>query len=203
MNTVSYMRDLRYDSPSYGAPPPPPPMNYQIPPFNGDSYRPDRDRDRDMPPSPNIPYYERERLDDRDFYRPGRNNTAPNNNNNNTSSNNNINNSNNSSSSIPDYDRYRARPVRPNWTSPAATTTKRDDSPPSSRRLDRDRPERIITDTTTSSERTSPVKEQEKALEKKEDQASAEELSMLDFLPHRKLPLCYSNLFFISLQIHQ
>lgn len=176
------MRDLRYDSSSYGAPPPPPPMNYQIPPFNGDSYRPDRDRDRDMPPSPNIPYYERDRLDDRDFYRPGRNNTAPNssgsNSNNNNNNTNNNNNSGSSSNSIPDYDRYRARPVRPNWTNTATNTNKADDSPSSSRRLDRDRPERIMTDTTApSSERTSPVKDQEKPLEKKEDQAPVEERS--------------------------
>ncbi|KAI9255018.1 hypothetical protein EDC94DRAFT_678762 [Helicostylum pulchrum] len=70
-----YMRDLRYEPSSYGGPPPPP-MNYQIPPFGGDSYRPDRDRDREMPPSPNIPYYERDRLEDRDFYRAGRNSSA-------------------------------------------------------------------------------------------------------------------------------
>lgn len=140
----SYIRDLRYDSSSYGAPPPPP-MNYQIPPFNGDSYRPDRDRDRDMPPSPNIPYYERDRLDDRDFYRPGRNTGA----------------GTTSSNPISDYDRYRARGNRPNWGKLP------EDSP---RRLDRDRPERIVTDTILiPSERTSPVKEPEKSIEKKDD----------------------------------
>jgi hypothetical protein len=65
-------------------------MNYQMPPFGGDSYRPDRE----MPPSPSahLPYYERERLDDRDFYRgPARG--GPN-----------------------DYDRYRGR-GRSNWAS--------------------------------------------------------------------------------------
>lgn len=105
------MRDLRYESSSYGGPPPPP-MNYQIPPFGGDSYRPDRDRDRDMPPSPNIPYYERDRLEDRDFYRTGRNSSA--------------------STNTIDYDRYRAR-NRPNWAKLPEDA---------SRRLDRDRPER-------------------------------------------------------------
>lgn len=105
------MRDLRYEPSSYGGPPPPP-MNYQIPPFGGDSYRPDRDRDREMPPSPNIPYYERDRLEDRDFYRAGRNSSA-------------------SANSL-EYDRYRAR-NRPNWAKLPEDA---------SRRLDRDRPER-------------------------------------------------------------
>ncbi|KAI8885710.1 hypothetical protein K501DRAFT_245411 [Backusella circina FSU 941] len=75
---------MRYDS-GYGAPPS---MNYQMPPFGGDSYRPDRE----MPPSPSshIPYYERDRMDDRDFYR-GPVRTGPN-----------------------DYDRYRGR-GRSNW----------------------------------------------------------------------------------------
>lgn len=40
------------------------------PPFGGDSYRPDRDRDRDIHPhSPSGPYFDRE---DRDLYRPSR-----------------------------------------------------------------------------------------------------------------------------------
>ncbi|RCI05695.1 hypothetical protein CU098_013038, partial [Rhizopus stolonifer] len=94
---------MRYESSSYGS------MNYQMPPF-GDSYRPDRD----MPPSPSVPYYERDRLDDRDFYR--RSNGASN-----------------------DYDRYRTTPgnnptrhvSRPSWSSNKE------------RMLDRDRPERI------------------------------------------------------------
>lgn len=67
---------MRYDLPAYGGPPPPPPplpppsLAYPPPPpFGGDSYRPDRDRDRDMPPSPGGPYYDR---DDRDFHRPPR-----------------------------------------------------------------------------------------------------------------------------------
>ncbi|KAI9259314.1 hypothetical protein BY458DRAFT_588500 [Sporodiniella umbellata] len=47
-------RYMRYDTPGYGPPP-----------FSGDSYR----NDRDLPPSPGIPYYERDRLDDRDYYR--------------------------------------------------------------------------------------------------------------------------------------
>lgn len=171
------MRDIRYDSSSYGAPPPPP-MNYQAPPFNGDSYRPDRDRDRDMPPSPNIPYYERDRLDDRDFYRPGRNNPTT------------------SSNPLPDYDRYR-RANRPNWTKPED----------SSRRLDRDRPERIIIDTATttaapSTERTPPVKEPEKPVEKKDepiqDDSSRNNLTLLySIVNHINL-----NVFFFLYQIH-
>ncbi|KAG1632755.1 hypothetical protein G6F44_010625 [Rhizopus delemar] len=47
-------RYMRYDAPAYGPPP-----------FSGEPYR----SDRDLPPSPGIPYYERDRLDDRDYYR--------------------------------------------------------------------------------------------------------------------------------------
>ncbi|KAG0184812.1 hypothetical protein DFQ28_010432 [Apophysomyces sp. BC1034] len=93
---------LRYDSPAYGAPPPPPPpphsLAYPPPPFGGDSYRPDRDRDRDMPPSPGGPhvsYYERDRLDDRDFYRPMSRGSGPG-----------------------EFDRYRGRPSR-TWGAPS------------------------------------------------------------------------------------
>lgn len=106
------------------------------PPFGGaDSYRPDRDRDREMPPSPNshIPYYERDRLDDRDrdFYssRGPRSSGGPSGGPSGSSSSNNP---------ISDYDRYRSGggggrgSGRPTWES---------------RRVDRDhRPERIITD---------------------------------------------------------
>lgn len=55
----------------YEGPPPPPPLSMPFaPPFGGDSYRPDRDRDRDIPPhSPSGPYFDRE---DRDLYRPSR-----------------------------------------------------------------------------------------------------------------------------------
>ncbi|KAI9319191.1 hypothetical protein BX666DRAFT_2025513 [Dichotomocladium elegans] len=73
----------RYESSAYGNPPPPappPPLAPPYaPPFGGDSYRPDRDRDRDIPPSPSAPhpYYDRERLDDRDFYRPMPRNSLP------------------------------------------------------------------------------------------------------------------------------
>lgn len=77
---ISYM--MRYDSSGYGGGssgnnssgpggPPPPPSSYG-PPFGGDSYRPDRDnRDRGLPSSPASAsgYYDRDRLDDRDFYR--------------------------------------------------------------------------------------------------------------------------------------
>lgn len=54
-----------------GPPPHPPPLSMPFaPPFGGDSYRPDRDRDRDIPPhSPSGPYFDRE---DRDLYRPSR-----------------------------------------------------------------------------------------------------------------------------------
>lgn len=45
---------MRYESSGYG-----------MPPFGNDSYR----GDRDLLPSPGIPYYERDRLDDRDYYR--------------------------------------------------------------------------------------------------------------------------------------
>ncbi|ORE10190.1 hypothetical protein BCV72DRAFT_221945 [Rhizopus microsporus var. microsporus] len=47
-------RYMRYESSGYG-----------MPPFGSDSYR----GDRDLLPSPGIPYYERDRLDDRDYYR--------------------------------------------------------------------------------------------------------------------------------------
>ena len=114
------MRDMRYGSSSYGAPPP----NYAKTPFGGDSYRPDRDRD----PSPNMPYYERDRLDDRDFYSSrrtpvGGGGSGP------------------SSSNNPDYDRYRGGGGgrgRPNW-GPKFSEDR------SNRLLDRDRPEKINT----------------------------------------------------------
>lgn len=79
---------MRYDSSGYGGGssgnnssaaggPPPPPSSYG-PPFGGDSYRPDRDnRDRGLPSSPASAsgYYDRDRLDDRDFYRHSARNT--------------------------------------------------------------------------------------------------------------------------------
>lgn len=128
------MRDMRYESSSYGAPPP----NYQIPPFGGDSYRPD--------PSPNVPYYERDH--DRDFYR--RQGGAS------------------SSSNNTDYDRYRNSGGgrgggRPNWSK----------LPEDNRRLDRDRPERIITDNLIRSERTSPTS----ATKERELKSEQEELT--------------------------
>lgn len=136
------MRDMRYEPSSYGVPPP----NYQISPFGGDSYRPDRD----MPPSPGMPpYYERDH--DRDFYNSRRNNS-----------------SNNS-----DYDRYRGgnssggsgrgqgggNGGRPNWSSSSSKPLSSSSSAveDNSKRLDRDRPERIITDNLVRSEKTSPV----------------------------------------------
>ncbi|KAI7879131.1 hypothetical protein K492DRAFT_164104 [Lichtheimia hyalospora FSU 10163] len=93
---------MRYDSSGYGGssggnnnssgggPPP----SYG-PPFGGDSYRPDRDnRDRGIPSSPASTsgpshlHYDRDRLDDRDFYRHSARNTM-------------------------DSDRYRGRSSRP------------------------------------------------------------------------------------------
>lgn len=124
----SYMRDMRYESSGYGAPPP----NYQMAPYGGDSYRPERDRDRDIPPSPSshLPYYERDRLDDRDYYNRGPRISGP-------------------SSSI-DYDRYRSSGrSRPSWG-----PSKMDDS---RRMMDRDRPERISTNVEVRSGRTSPT----------------------------------------------
>ncbi|CAO3606804.1 unnamed protein product [Mucor fragilis] len=122
------MRDMRYESSGYGAPPP----NYQMAPYGGDSYRPERDRDRDIPPSPSshLPYYERDRLDDRDYYNRGPRISGP-------------------SSSI-DYDRYRSSGrSRPSWG-----PSKMDDS---RRMMDRDRPERISTNVEVRSGRTSPT----------------------------------------------
>lgn len=146
----SYMRDMRYEPSSYGVPPP----NYQISPFGGDSYRPDRD----MPPSPSMPpYYERDH--DRDFYNSRRN----------------------ISSNSSDYDRYRGsgnasggrgqgqgqgqggNSGRPNWSSSSSSNKPLSSSSTAaaiednSKRLDRDRPERIITDNLVRSEKTSPV----------------------------------------------
>ncbi|CAO3608020.1 unnamed protein product [Mucor hiemalis] len=127
-----YMRDMRYEPSSYGVPPP----NYQISPFGGDSYRPDRD----MPPSPSMPpYYERDH--ERDFY--NRRNGGP-------------------SSNSSDYDRYRGGSGRgggggggggrPNWSSKPPSANEEN-----SKRLDRDRPERIVTDNLVRSEKTSPI----------------------------------------------
>jgi hypothetical protein len=123
-----YMRDMRYESSSYGAPPP----NYQMPPYGGDSYRPERDRDREMPPSPSshLPYYERDRLDDRDYYSRGPRSSG--------------------SSGPMDYDRYRSSGRgRPIWG-----PNKLDDN---RRMMDRDRPERITTNVEIRSGRTSPT----------------------------------------------
>ncbi|KAI8343304.1 hypothetical protein BC941DRAFT_508747 [Chlamydoabsidia padenii] len=66
------IRDSRYDSAGYAAGPPT--SGYPPPPFGGDSYRPSG-RDREPPSSPVAPhpYYDRdnrERFEDRDFYRP-------------------------------------------------------------------------------------------------------------------------------------
>lgn len=97
MTYSSYM--MRYDSSGYGGSSSsntsssggPPPPSYG-PPFGGDSYRPDRDnRDRGIPSSPASTsglYYDRDRLDDRDFYRHSTRNTM-------------------------DSDRYRSRSSRP------------------------------------------------------------------------------------------
>lgn len=135
-----YMRDMRYESSSYG--PPSLSSNYQMSPFGGgDSYRPDRDRDRDVPPSPggHLAYYERDRLDDRDYYGrgPSRNSGG---------------NSGIAGGPMSDYDRYRAGSGRgrPTWGP-------KDDS--NRRLLDRDRPERITTSNMdmTRSGRTSPT----------------------------------------------
>ncbi|KAI9493782.1 hypothetical protein BDB00DRAFT_354589 [Zychaea mexicana] len=114
----SYM--MRYDNPAYGPPPPlaPPSLSMSYPPsFGGDSYRPDRDRDRDMPPSPggpHLPYYDRDRMDDRDFYRHVPRNGPP-----------------------MDSDRYRGRPAR-SWgpsSSPAPSVL----GPIKARERDRER----------------------------------------------------------------
>ncbi|KAI9475880.1 MAG: hypothetical protein EXX96DRAFT_574994 [Benjaminiella poitrasii] len=125
---------MRYESSGYGAPPLL--STYQMPPYGGDSYRPDRDRDRDMPTSPSsyIPYYERDRLDDRDYYRGSR--------------------SSGSGGPLSDYDRYRGMgrsgSNRPNWG-----PSKLEDS---RRMLDRDRPERITsTNPELRSGKTSPT----------------------------------------------
>ena len=96
---------MRYDNSGYGPPPPlaPPSLSMSYAPFGGDSYRPDRDRDRDMPPSPGGPhlsYYDRDRMDDREFYRHVPRNAPM------------------------DTDRYRGRPAR-SWgpsSSPAPST---------------------------------------------------------------------------------
>lgn len=131
-------RYMRYEPSSYG--PPSLSSNYQMSPFGGgDSYRPDRDRDRDMPPSPggHLSYYERDRLDDRDYYgrgppRGGSGNVT--------------------GGPMSDYDRYRVGSGRgrPTWGP-------KDDS--NRRLLDRDRPERISTNNadTTRSGKTSPT----------------------------------------------
>lgn len=94
---------MRYDPPTYS---PVPPLS--IPPypsFGGDSYRPDRNRDRDIPPSPagpHVPYYDRDRMDDRDYYRPGPR-----------------------SAGLPDMDRYRGRPGR-SWGPAGGSSLGRD-----------------------------------------------------------------------------
>ncbi|KAI8635968.1 hypothetical protein BD408DRAFT_426894 [Parasitella parasitica] len=122
-----YMRDMRYEPSGYGVPPP----NYQMPPYGGDSYRPERDRDRDIPPSPSshLSYYERDRLDDRDYYSRGPRSSI--------------------SSGPIDYDRYRSSGRRrPSWGS-----NKIDDG---RRTMDRDRPERISTNVEIRSGKTSP-----------------------------------------------
>ncbi|KAI8149349.1 hypothetical protein BJV82DRAFT_708241 [Fennellomyces sp. T-0311] len=115
----SYM--MRYDAPAYGAPPPPMPPSLSMsypPPFGGDSYRPDRDRDRDMPPSPggpHLPYYDRDRMDERDFYRHVPRNQMP-----------------------LDSDRYRGRSARswgPSSSNPAPSVI----GPIKGRERDRDR----------------------------------------------------------------
>lgn len=81
---------MRYDPPPYG---PVPPLSMPpYPSFGGDSYRPDRSRDRDIPASPggpHAPYYDRDRMDDRDYYRSGPRGPGP-----------------------ADMDRYRGRPGR-------------------------------------------------------------------------------------------
>ncbi|OBZ90590.1 hypothetical protein A0J61_01370 [Choanephora cucurbitarum] len=169
---------MRYDS-SYGGS-----LNYQIPPF-GDSYRPDRDRD--MPPSPSshLPYYERDRLDDRDFYRrvtntnndydnryrnTPSNSTMVNNNNasssnpvttNTTTTNNNNNNAVNNNTATP----IRTGPLnRPSWSSNKE------------RMLDRDRPERISTNLDIRSGRTSPVTPKERSAETVKPEDKKEEI---------------------------
>lgn len=132
----THFRYMRYEPSSYGGPPPP---SYQ--PYGGDSYRPDRDRDRDMPPSPggHIPYYERERIDDRDYYRGPRSNIGP----------------------IPDYDRYRRSSGRP-W-GPSKISEDRRNLP------ERERPERIQTNLEIRSGRTSPSSYSAKDHDKKPD----------------------------------
>lgn len=177
---------MRYDS-SYGGS-----LNYQIPPF-GDSYRPDRDRD--MPPSPSshLPYYERDRLDDRDFYRrvtntnndydnryrnTPSNSTMVNNNNasssnpvttNTTTTNNNNNNAVNNNTATP----IRTGPLnRPSWSSNKE------------RMLDRDRPEHISTNLDIRSGRTSPVTPKERSAEivKPEDKKEEIEAEQGNFI---------------------
>ncbi|KAI8375907.1 uncharacterized protein BYT42DRAFT_605598 [Radiomyces spectabilis] len=96
----------RYEHTSYGPPPPPSTIPYSIPPFGGDSYRPDRDRDRErdrdrndrerdrdrelQSPSSHGSYFERERMEERDVYRP----------------------SSRGATASTDFDRYRSRSVR-------------------------------------------------------------------------------------------
>ncbi|KAI8086135.1 uncharacterized protein BX664DRAFT_151335 [Halteromyces radiatus] len=91
------MRDIRYDTSSYTSPT----SAYPPPPFGGDSYRPGG-RDRE-PSSPGTHYYDRDnrdRFEDRDFYRPV------------------------SRGSSIEFDRYRNRPPRTSIpsTGPSSTT---------------------------------------------------------------------------------
>lgn len=185
---------MRYDS-SYGGP-----LNYQIPPF-GDSYRPDRDRD--MPPSPSshLPYYERDRLDDRDFYRRVSNTNS-------------------------DYDsRYRNAPssntsntttatINTNTTSPVTSINATNNSTnipirsgPSNkpswsankeRLLDRDRPERISTNFDVQSGKTSPTTPKERSAEvvKLEDKKEEIEPEQCNFLCNFFLLLLFYNSIF-------
>ncbi|KAI8381553.1 uncharacterized protein BYT42DRAFT_309361 [Radiomyces spectabilis] len=119
---------LRYDSvPSL--------PSYASPSFGGDSYRPDRDRDRELsgPVNPPMAYHERDRLGDRDFYR----STMP------------------RASPSMEFDRYRGRPNRPSdrsWgpTPSTSVPTLRQDTRPRDREYIEPRLSRSVSETPVS-----------------------------------------------------